>query len=95
MKKELILKEIIRQNTHWNDDNSVFLAKNAYKRELFKEIIDYLPYRQIISIVGLRRVGKTVLLNQVIEYLLSEKKVVRKNILFLSFPIICNRNISC
>lgn len=85
MKKELILAEIIRQNIHWNDEKDVLLEKNTYKRELFTEIISYLPYQQIISIVGLRRTGKTVILNQIIDKLLREEKVLRKNILFLSF----------
>jgi uncharacterized protein len=85
MKKELILKEIIRQNTHWDDDASGFFIEKSYRRKLFDEVISYLPYQQIVSIVGLRRTGKTVLLKQVIAHLLKEEKVVRKNILFLSF----------
>jgi len=85
MKKELILKEIIRKNLHWDEKNFDFFEGNQYKRQLFNEIIAYLSYRQIISIVGLRRTGKTVLLNQVLEYLIRHEKVERKNILFLSF----------
>lgn len=85
MKKELILKEINRQNQHWDDKNSNFSDSNRYKRHLFDKIIAYLPYRQILSIVGLRRTGKTVLLNQVIDHLINREKISRKNILFLSF----------
>lgn len=85
MKKELILGEIIRQNIHWDDENDAILNKNAYKRKLFEEVASYLSYRQIISIVGLRRTGKTVILNQMIKQLIQEEKVIRKNILFLSF----------
>lgn len=85
MKKELILKEINRQNQHWDEKNSNFPESNRYKRYLFSDIINYLPYRQILSIVGLRRTGKTVLLKQVIEYLIKDKNVDRTSILFLSF----------
>ncbi|MCK9379304.1 MAG: ATP-binding protein [Candidatus Moranbacteria bacterium] len=85
MKKELILREINRQNSHWNTENSFILGNNFYKRHLFDKIITYLPYRKILSIVGLRRVGKTVLLNQMISHLIENKKVERRNILFLSF----------
>jgi uncharacterized protein len=85
MKKELILKEIIRQNAHWDDDASSFFTEKKYRRKLFDEIISYLPYQQIVSVVGLRRTGKTVLLKQVIAHLLKKEKVARKNILFLSF----------
>lgn len=60
MKKELILKEINRQNLHWDEKNSNLPDSNRYKRYLFNEIIAYLPYRQILSIVGLRHTGKTV-----------------------------------
>lgn len=85
MKKELILREIIRQNTLWNNEGDVFFEEKSYKRKLFAQIIDYLPYRQIISIIGLRRTGKTVLLKQVVAHLIKKEKVARKNILFLSF----------
>jgi predicted AAA+ superfamily ATPase len=57
------LKEINRQNPHWDDKNYNFPDSDRYKRHLFSEIIAYLPYRQILSIVGLRRTGKTVLMN--------------------------------
>lgn len=85
MKKELILKEINRQNLHWDENNYNFQESNRYKRYLFNEIIAFLRYRQIISIIGLRRTGKTVLLSQVIDYLIKSEKIGRKNILFLSF----------
>ena len=84
MEKELILKEILDQNKHWKGDKSFFESQN-HKRKLFSKLISYLSERQIISIVGLRRTGKTILLKQLIKYLIEHKKVEVKNIIFLSF----------
>lgn len=55
-----------------------------YKRQLFKKIVEYIEVRQIIGLVGLRRVGKTTLFYQFIEYLIENKTDV-KNILYFSF----------
>jgi len=85
MKKELILQDIIEQNTFWNSRDGIFFDFIDYKRKLYKKILDYIDDRQIVSIVGLRRVGKTVLLKQLIKYLIVEKRINKKNIFFLSF----------
>lgn len=42
------------------------------QRELFQEIVKYLPERQILVLTGLRRTGKTVLMHHLIEFLLQE-----------------------
>lgn len=84
MKKELILKEILDQNKHWKNDISFFEEQN-HKRKLFFELVPYLKERQIISIFGIRRTGKTILLKQLIKYLIEKEKVGAKDILFLSF----------
>ncbi|MEM4773114.1 MAG: AAA family ATPase, partial [Nanoarchaeales archaeon] len=55
-----------------------------YRRYLFYTILKYLEDRQIILITGLRRVGKTKLLYQIIQYLL-DKGVDPKKILYFSF----------
>lgn len=85
MKKALILKEIYRQNKHWNAPEEFFseLKTITYTRKLFAEILPYLSKRQIISIVGLRRVGKTILLKQIMKRLAGEADV--KSIFFLTF----------
>jgi predicted AAA+ superfamily ATPase len=84
MEKNLILKEIIAQNKHWENDKS-FFEPQKYTRKLFFELEKYLSDRQIISIVGLRRTGKTILLKQLIKNLIEDKKVNSKNIFFISF----------
>ena len=74
MNKKLILKEIFDQNKHWKGDN-LFFEGEKYKRKLFYELLDYLKERQIISIVGLRGTGKTILLKQLIKYLSNGKNI--------------------
>lgn len=83
-KKELILKEIHDQNRHWKNEISFFEEKK-HKRKLFFELLDYIKERQIISIYGIRRTGKTILLKQLIKYLVEKEQANIKDILFLSF----------
>jgi len=84
MQKELILREILAQNKHWKNDKS-FFEHQKHKRKLFFELLKYLPERQMISVVGLRRTGKTIILKQLIQNLIEQNSVNPNNILFLSF----------
>jgi predicted AAA+ superfamily ATPase len=54
-----------------------------YKREAFLELKNLLSYRQITVLTGLRRVGKTTLMFQLIDDLL--KKVEPKKILYYTY----------
>lgn len=54
-----------------------------YKRKAFSEIAKYLKIKQIVAVIGLRRVGKTVLMKQIINEILYNTEP--KNILFFSF----------
>lgn len=85
MKKSFILEEIYRQNKHWQTPDEFFaeLQNIKHNRKLFSEILPYLTERQIISIVGLRRTGKTILLKQLIKKLLASVKP--ESVLFLTF----------
>lgn len=85
MKKSLILAEIYRQNKHWDDQEGFFaeLKNITHTRKLFAEIESYLSKRQIVSIVGLRRTGKTILLKQCMKKLMST--VSPEALLFLTF----------
>ena len=55
-----------------------------FQRDHFSEIVNNLPNRFILALVGLRRVGKTTTVYQLIQTLLNEK-TERTNILFFSF----------
>ncbi len=69
------------QNKHWRDG---FFYGYTKKRKAFRELAELLEKKQIIAIHGLRRVGKTVLMWQLIDHLLS-KGINRKNILYFSY----------
>ncbi|MHC1605140.1 MAG: ATP-binding protein [Candidatus Methanofastidiosia archaeon] len=73
---------IEKYNFHWRTD---FFYNFPKKRTLFNEIINELKSKQIISIIGLRRTGKTTILKQTIDHLIKEQGVKRENILFYSF----------
>lgn len=94
MQKELILSEILSQNKHWKNEKS-FFEHQKHKRELFFELVKYIPERQIISVIGLRRTGKTILLKQLIQYIIKQNNVKPNNILFLSFDeALINQNLT-
>ncbi len=47
-----------------------------------------LSKREIITITGIRRIGKSTIQKQLISYLINEKKINPKNILFFNFDIL-------
>ena len=85
MNKSFILAEINRQNKQWNslEDFFVELLDIKYKRKLYAEVLPFLEKRQILSIAGLRRTGKTILLKQFIRKILKTTKP--ESVLFLTF----------
>lgn len=83
-KKDLIVAEIYRQNKHWKN-TSVFFAdldKIKHSRTLLDKIVPYVDKKEIISIIGLRRTGKTALLKQLIQKIIKQTKP--ENIFFLT-----------
>ena len=73
---------IEKYNFHWNKE---FFYNFPKKRHLFNDVIKEINSKQIISIVGLRRTGKTTILKQIIDYLIKSKKIEREKILLYSF----------
>lgn len=71
-------------NNWWLDKEVKASVLKPYKRKLFYEILKYLKDRRILVILGLRRVGKTTVLYQIIQHLL-ENGENSKNILYFSF----------
>ncbi|MDP3027857.1 MAG: ATP-binding protein [Nanoarchaeota archaeon] len=70
-----------KHNLHWKDN---FFYKYSLSRAIFSELKKNLDNRQVITISGLRRTGKTVLMKQLIDFLIGEGKN-RENILYFSF----------
>ena len=75
---------ILRFN-HWWRDGEVNPALRGKPRQVLKKILPYLEKRQILILKGLRRVGKTTLLYQIINHLLKEKEVSPYRIMYFSF----------
>ena len=69
---------LIKQNPWWKDKH---IALPEFERYLLEELLRYIKYKQILAVIGLRRVGKTILLKQIIQKLNSTKN----NICYISF----------
>ncbi len=77
--------ERLEEMNHWWRMGSVKdIFAPEHKRALFYEINKHVKLRQIIGIIGLRRVGKTTILYQLIQELIKNK-IEPKNILYFSF----------
>ena len=76
-----IKSSLVATNPWWNREkiNEQFLL--GRKRNEFNNIIEKIENKRILSIIGPRRVGKSTLIYQTINYLLEEKKVDNKRIL--------------
>src|SRR3989339_659587 len=61
-----------------------------FQRNIFPEIERHLDKKFIIALTGLRRVGKTTIIYQLIHKLLHEK-TLKTNILFFSFDDVSAR----
>lgn len=71
-----------KYNFHWREG---FYYNFPRKRKLFHDLVRSINSKQIISIIGLRRTGKTTLLKQLIDHLITSEKIKRENILLFSF----------
>ena len=78
-----IIKVLNRYNPWWDNKPIPESKTSAFKRGDFEVINSTLDRREIASIVGPRRVGKTILIHQLIQELL-DNKIDPKRILYLS-----------
>lgn len=75
----------LEEFNHWWIGGTVDLdLALPFKRDVFPEIERQIVRRQIIALTGLRRVGKTTILYQLVQKLIREK-IPSANILFFSF----------
>ena len=77
-----ITLRIIQELNPWRSGKP-FAAK-PFKREIFANLAKHLQYKQILALYGLRQVGKSTLMKQLIEQLLSTG-VKPQNILYFNF----------
>mgnify|MGYP001559238474 CR=1 FL=1 len=77
---------IYLQNPWFRDPAYVPYEDNLLKRDVFRDVVkDVKETRQVVSIVGLRRVGKSTLLKQVIAHLLKEGSIRKEDVFYFSF----------
>ena len=74
-------EELVFQNPHWMGEK---YAVPEFKRGLFQTLWENLGHRLILSITGLRRVGKTIIMRQMINKLI-ESGTHQNEILYFSF----------
>lgn len=67
------IKTLIRDFNPWWEGKEV--AVPEYKRHIFASVKKYMKTKQIIAIVGLRRVGKTILMKQIIKEIENKENV--------------------
>lgn len=65
------LSELTSKNLWWETPDTDFGVSNFPKRDLYTKIQENLNHPLMLNIVGLRRVGKSVLLRQIAEHLLT------------------------
>ncbi len=68
----------------WWKTGKIFPEFIGRKRKIFKEIVQYIDKRQIVLFTGLRRVGKTTLMYQIMDGLIG-KNTNPYHILYFSF----------
>jgi len=83
MEESEIIKVLNRYNPWWDNKPIPESKTSSFKRGDFYTVQSSLERREIVSIVGPRRVGKTVLIHQLIQELL-DKNVPSTSILYLS-----------
>lgn len=71
---------LTEQNPHWNGT----LYEAGIERECFQKFLQFLETKMIISVMGVRRAGKSTLLKQAINHLIQIERVKPTNILFLN-----------
>lgn len=83
--RELFTNELLRQNPWWIDRRAMAEDPKIAKRDIYEEVLERVSKNELITAVtGLRRVGKTTLIRQIINNLLSET-TDRQKITYFSF----------
>ncbi|MEK6857139.1 MAG: ATP-binding protein [Nanoarchaeota archaeon] len=75
--------ELEKFNNWWNTGQVKEELLKSFKRDIYDDIKKYISLRQIILLYGLRRMGKTTLMFQIINELLKNSD--SKNIFYFSF----------
>jgi len=83
MEEQELLREMESQNKWWAE-KQIKLEEGLIERGVYKNVLGEIGKKEVTGFIGLRRVGKTTILKQIIGHLLA-KGVSEKNILLFSF----------
>ncbi len=78
------VSDLIDFNPWWSSGSVPVRLLEEDKRELYYKIEELIPTEQIVSIVGLRRTGKTTIMYQLIDALLNDD-IQNERIMYFSF----------
>ena len=78
-----LLRELQKDNTWWKDNKIPEDNDKPFHRSDFYKYIGVLDSKDIQVIIGPRRVGKTIMMYQLIKYLINSKNVNSKNVIYL------------
>ena len=78
--------ELSELNPWWKSGSVEKEYEEALERELFRGVMKVIDDRQIVSLIGLRRVGKTTLLHQIIHSLLH-RGIAPEQIVYYTFDV--------
>jgi len=82
--KEKLKRLLYFHNPWWIDHRVPDSLKLTYQRPVLKKFLEYFKLDRAILIKGPRRTGKTTLLYQIIDELISKREIPSQNIIYLS-----------
>ena len=82
--KEKLKKLLYFHNPWWMDHRVPESLKLTYRRPVLKKLLEYFTLDRAILIKGPRRTGKTTLLYQIIDELITKREIPAQNIIYLS-----------
>ena len=79
--------EVLQDWNPWWNKKKDFVPRNllGIERDLLNDVKQYLAMDRIVTLVGVRRAGKSTILYQIIEYLITNDYAKPQNILFINF----------
>ena len=82
--KEKLKKLLYFHNPWWIDHRVPGSLKLTYQRPVLKRLLEYFKLDRAILIKGPRRTGKTTLIYQIIDELITKREIPAQNIIYLS-----------
>ncbi len=76
---------IFEYQNPWRQKNYHFPKRPFIKREILNDLLKEIDHPEITTILGSRQVGKTFLMQKMIEALLTEKKIRPQQIFYFNF----------